>query len=503
VSHSATTRKAVRSVRLKPDATVNVGPYRFTGVAPPEGFDGAVSIELVKPLAEAASGLATRARRLTLAQLRLSKRWTAWALALAVLVAFFAVPSGRIFNLPWRTASLSTGVTGDRFWNPGPMLLAHQPIEQRCGACHTVAFEHVKDRECLECHASVGHHVGPELKPAALFEGARCATCHRDHKGVRPTQRDDDSFCVSCHRSIATKVGGTELANASDFASDHPAFRLSMLEGKSVRKVRQGSGEISETSNLDFPHDKHLDPDGVKSPTRGRVVLDCGACHQPDASQRNFEPISMERHCRECHRLEFEPAVTSREVPHGRPAEAVNVVYDFYASLALNGVKDSFEKAFGVPGEGLLRRVGRPSESQRRVALQLAQRKAERVVTELFEVRVCSTCHDVEREDAKGRPAWSIAPVSIAARWMPQARFSHRSHAQTDCEDCHDVADSSDSSDVAIPDIDTCRECHAGSKPVDKKVTSSCMLCHGFHDASHPWNPGAKAGAVAEAHGGR
>jgi predicted CXXCH cytochrome family protein len=116
---------------------------------------------------------------------------------------------------------------------------------------------------------------------------------------------------------------------------------------------------------------------------------------------------------------------------------------------------------------------------------------------------VCSTCHDVEREDAKGRPAWSIAPVSIAARWMPQARFSHRSHAQTDCEDCHDVADSSDSSDVAIPDIDTCRECHAGSKPVDKKVTSSCMLCHGFHDASHPWNPGAKAGAVAEAHGGR
>ena len=486
-------------MRLKPGATVNVGPYRFTGVEAPEGFDGAIAVELVKPLAEAASGLATRASRLTLASLRLPKRWAAWTLALAVLVAFFAVPAGRILDLPWRDASKSTGVMGDRFWNPGPMLLAHQLVETRCAACHAAAFQHVRDRECLECHAKVGHHVGPELKPAALFEGARCATCHRDHKGVRGTQRDDDGFCVNCHRSLASRVKGTEVANASDFAGDHPAFRLSMLEGDAVRKVRQDSNELSENSNLDFPHDKHLDPAGVKSPTRGRVVLDCGACHTPDASRRNFQPITMERHCRECHRLEFEPAVTTREVPHGRPAEAVNVVNDFYANLALNGVKDSFEKAFGVPGEGLLRRVGQPSESQRRVALQLAGRKAERVAADLFEVRVCSTCHEVEREGE----GWSIAPVRIATRWMPQARFSHRSHAQAPCTDCHDVAQSADSSDVAIPDIETCRDCHAGSKPVEKKVTSSCMLCHGFHDPSHPWNPAIKPGAVAEARGAR
>ena len=502
VSHAQTTRKAVRSVRLKPGNTVNVGPYRFTGVQAPEGYDGAVSVELVKPLAEAASGLATRAGRLTLASLRLPKRWAAWTLAALVAVLFFAVPAGRILDLPWRAASQSTGVTGDRFWNPGPMVLAHQPIETRCVSCHTVAFQHVKDRACLECHATVGHHVGPELKPAALFEGARCAGCHRDHKGVRATHRDDDGFCVACHRNIGAKAKGTAVANASDFAADHPAFRLSLLEGDTVRKVRQDSNDLEESSNLDFPHEAHLDPAGVKSPSRGRVVLDCGACHRPDASKRNFEPISMERHCRECHRLEFEPAVTSREVPHGKTAEAVTVLSEFYASLALNGVKDSFEKAFGVPGEGLLRRVGQPSESERRVALALARRKAERVAVDLFEVRVCVACHEVEREDVKGAPAWSIAPVRIATRWMPQARFSHRSHAQSPCEDCHDVAHSTESSDIAIPEIDTCRECHAGSKPVEKKVTSSCMLCHGFHDASHPWTP-TKPGAVAEARGAR
>jgi len=499
VSHAATTRKAVRSVRLKPGATVNVGPYRFTGLAAPEGFDGAISIELVKPLAEAASGLATRASRLTLASLKLPKRAAAWTLAVLVLLLFFAVPAGRIFDLPWRAAAQSPGVTGDRFWNPGPMMLAHQPIATRCAACHTVAFRHVKDRACLDCHATVGHHVGPELKPAALFEGERCASCHRDHKGVRATHRDDDGFCVACHRDIGAKAKGTQIANASDFAADHPAFRLSLLEGDSVRKVRQGSEDLAERSNLVFPHQTHLDPAGVKSPSRGRVVLDCGACHRPDASKRNFEPISMERHCRECHRLEFEPAVTSREVPHGKPGEAATVISEFYASLALNGVKDSFERAFGVPGEGLLRRVGQPSESQRRVALALARRKAERVAADLFEVRVCNTCHEVERKDA----AWSIAPVRIASRWLPQARFNHRSHAQSQCADCHDVAHSMESSDVAIPEIETCRECHGGSKPVEKKVTSSCMLCHGFHDASHPWDPAAKPRSVAEARGAR
>lgn len=484
-------------MRLKPGATVNVGPYRFTGAQGPEGFDGAISIELVKPLAEAASGLATRASRLTLASLKLPKRSAAWALAVLVLLLFFALPAGRIFDLPWREAAQSSGVTGDRFWNPGPMMLAHQPIAMRCAACHTVAFRHVKDAACLDCHATVGHHVGPELKPAALFEGERCAGCHRDHKGVRATHRDDDGFCVACHRDIGAKAKGTQVSNASDFATDHPAFRLSLLEGDSVRKVRQGSKDLSERSNLVFPHRTHLDPAGVKSPSRGRVVLECGACHRPDASQRNFEPISMERHCRECHRLEFEPAVTSREVPHGKPAEAATVISEFYASLALNGVKDSFERAFGVPGEGLLRRVGQPSEPQRRVALALAKRKAERVAADLFEVRVCNTCHEVARKDA----AWSIAPVRIAGRWMPQARFNHKSHAQSQCADCHDVARSMESSDVAIPEIETCRECHGGSKPVEKKVTSSCMLCHGFHDASHPWNSEAKPNAVAEARG--
>ena len=41
-----------------------------------------------------------------------------------------------------------------------------------------------------------------------------------------------------------------------------------------------------------------------------------------------------------------------------------------------------------------------------------------------------------------------------------------------------------------MPTIKACRECHGGSKPTEGKVMSNCLLCHGFHEATHPWSPG-------------
>ena len=192
----------------------------------------------------------------------------------------------------------------------------------------------------------------------------------------------------------------------------------------------------------------------------------------------------MAKHCQHCHKLEIEPAVTAREVPHGNPADAVAMIEEFYATLALRGVRDSFQKAFGVPGEGLLRRVGEPSNAEREDALRLATRKAQQVSAELFEVRVCKTCHQV----ARAQPMrWEIAPVRTSNRWMPQAHFDHKAHAQAKCADCHDVARSRSASDVAMPKIEACRKCHGGSRPETGKVTSNCLLCHDFHEARHPW----------------
>ncbi|MGE0358192.1 MAG: cytochrome c3 family protein [Burkholderiales bacterium] len=512
---TSTTRKAVRAVRLSPGTTLDIGPYKVSALVPPPGYTGAITVELVRPAENVAGEFLTRAARLTLASLRLPKRGVALALFALVAIAFFLLPAARVLDLPWRQPE-GVAMASDRFWNPGPVLLAHQPVELKCEACHQVAFRQVLDAACLECHARIGHHVAPAMKPAALFEGRRCAECHRDHKGVKATHRDDDRFCADCHRDIRSRANGAQSQDVSDFAKDHPAFRLSLPSDAGARRVRQGGAPIEEASGLVFPHATHLDPAGVKHPGKGRVVLDCQACHHADASRRGFVPVAMKRDCQACHRLAFEPAMGEREVPHGSPREAITVVREFYANLALNGTEDSFEKAFGVPGSGLLRRPGVPSEEARRAALALAGeraeratrelfgsrlaasgRKSEQVSEELFQVRVCSACHEIaEREGPEGT-RWEVAPVRQVSRWMPNARFDHASHAQSKCADCHDVARSKKSADVAMPRIEGCRECHGGSRPVERKVTSNCLLCHGFHEQKHPWDPRfvPKAGA--------
>jgi len=483
-------RKAVRQERLVPGQAIDIGPYRLElQPAPSPEYDGQLQLELVRPL-EATGDLTSRARDLTLGSLGLTKRGAAWVWALIVLGCFVALPAGRVLDLPWQETA-KTSTFGDRFWSPGPMILAHQPVEQDCGACHEVAFERVKDRACLECHAQIGRHLPASAQPASLFEGARCASCHREHKGVKSTHRDDDGSCVTCHQDLRAVAPGAKALAASDFARDHPAFRLSLPSEGGVRRVRMGEEAPAEMSNLTFPHDVHLNPAGVRSPLQGRMKLECRSCHQPDGSRQGFQPISMPKHCQECHALQFEPAVTTREVPHGKPGEALVVIEEFYANLALQGVPDSFRKAFGVPGEGLLRRVGEPSTAERESALRLAQRKARQVGEEMFEVRVCKTCHAVTRGPAHTAavPDLRIEPVRATTEWMPQARFSHKAHPHVKCADCHDVARSKKSADVAMPSIKTCRECHGGSRPTEGRITSNCLQCHGFHDVRHPWDP--------------
>ena len=51
-------------------------------------------------------------------------------------------------------------------------------------------------------------------------------------------------------------------------------------------------------------------------------------------------------------------------------------------------------------------------------------------------------------------------------------------------------------SDVNIPDIETCRVCHAGNVRTAKREVSTCEACHGFHLPGHaPMQKGADADA--------
>ena len=486
-------RANYKSERLTPGKTIEIGPYRLVVDTAPEGFDCALRVEMAQASDTAAPEFLQRARQLSLRSIGLRKRTVAMGLMVIIAIGAFFLPAAKVFEWPWVEGAKLLSLT-DRLWNPGPVMLAHQPVGMKCEACHDVAFQQVRDASCLECHANIGQHIGPDLKPAALFEGQRCASCHRDHKGTKPTHKDDDRLCVDCHRDIEAHAKQKVASqNVSDFAKDHPRFRLSLPRAQGVQRVREGSGPLEEFSNLNFPHATHLDPKGIKHPTKDkRVVLDCDACHRPDVSKRTFEPIAMAKHCSECHNLAFEPAVTTRQVPHGSAADAVAAVREFYSDLALTGTRDSFQAAFAMPGEGLLRRPGQPTAEAREAALRVARAKSDKVTRELFERRVCKECHVVRRADTEKGPEWEIAKVRINHTWMPGARFSHASHATEKCSSCHDVEKSKTSRDVAMPKIDRCQECHGGSHPEMNKVTSNCLLCHGFHVDQHPWDPAFK-----------
>jgi predicted CXXCH cytochrome family protein len=507
---------SVRSVRLRPGEVVEVGPYNLRALPPLAGFDGCLQVELRVPLEGKTGDFTERVGATSLRELPISKRWAAISMFALVALAAFLIPA--IKPLMWTSANAVTQAPGvnlvsnkltDRLWNPGPVMQAHQGIEHKCEACHQEAFVRVKDEACLTCHKMIGNHVGSQFHTSNMFEGARCASCHTDHKGRKPLQKDNDQFCIDCHLSIQAAAPGTKTLPVGDFAKNHPPFRLTLPDisaqpgpdGKvakqRVRMLPVGSTDQKaapkEVSNLIFPHDIHVSDKGIRSPSKGRVVMQCADCHQSDVSKKTFEPIKMEKHCQSCHQLEFEPAVTDRQVPHAMPREAKRVIDEFYAYLALNGTRDSFSKAFGVDSVGLLRRAGNP-EPQRAQVLAMAQKKAEKVSAELFEVRTCTTCHAVTREQKADGVDWKVVQVAPNAAqtgslhvWMPQSRFDHKSHAQAPCADCHDVKKSKSSADVAMPAIESCRTCHAGKHAEENKITSNCLLCHGFHVTGDAW----------------
>jgi predicted CXXCH cytochrome family protein len=336
----------------------------------------------------------------------------------------------------------------------------------------------------------------PVSLQADLFAGRRCATCHAEHKGPDGLVQRDAGTCAECHQDLKRRVPGTTLADVGDFATAHPEFRLPLSAGPAgadtVMVAQSDKARLVEHSHLKYPHDVHLKPN-IRG-RNGRVTLECKDCHVPDASGRSFIPVNMNQHCLACHTLEFEPAVTTRQVPHGNVKDVMATMQEFYANLALKDVAvdtvDTGDIRRGIPQAS----SAIVSDEQRRRALAFADRKGAAVAQDLFEKRVCIVCHDVVRNTAPGMAPgtflWGIVPLHVPATWMPKARFDHDKHTTFKCTDCHEgTPKSKTSADVALPDIASCRICHAGSAPMKNKIVSTCVSCHGFHEPGHPpWN---------------
>lgn len=507
----------VGGAKLAVGDRIEVGPYLLEVESPPPGVPLALSVTLVVPLASFGGD----GSRFTLRPPRLSKRRLSYIGFIATLLLCLLIPIAPELlgypelppeqSAPDRTehvvrALAATLVQG---WNPGPVSRSHQPFGKDCVSCHGFPFVQVRDVSCLACHETIREHV-----PAADLTGAqgqafrdtRCAQCHRDHKGMQMAPRAQEQ-CADCHRDVKSVAVNAKSGKATDFRTEHPEFRLSLLNADkpdAIRRVRQGtpaSPDMVERSNLKFNHALHLDPGGVRDPdgkrdaagvrdAQGRrTVLRCNDCHVPNEGGRLMAPVYMELHCQRCHSLAFEPKVTKRQVVHGDEAAIATMLREFYARLVLGDVPPDVNPPRDLPR---MRPGAVLTYQERQQALKIADEKAKLVLRELFETRkVCSTCHQVTAKT--GGAGWEVAPVRVAEVWMPQALFNHAKHAAEKCTKCHDVSKSKDASHIAMPDITTCRECHVGARSVVGKVTSDCATCHKFHEGSAYWHGALQA----------
>lgn len=476
------------SAVLVPGDRIVIGGFELSVGEPPPGFDLQLDVEPIRTERGKELEQALRARSvLRLADTGLGRRGWSWGLFLCVLIAFGVLPVAGFYAEPLRALLHDSPLPGDGAWNPGPLATAHRVSGEDCTVCHEQAFVQVRDSACTACHTRTPHHVAPASEGAAVLGAVRCTACHRDHKGDAVFTRRDEAACATCHRELDAIAPRTALANVSGFGSDHPQFRASMFtgEGTDTRVQRRALGQaggIAEHSNLHFAHDAHLSPDGLDSADGERRVLGCIDCHVPERGGLRMAPVDFQTHCQDCHRLRFAQEDPQRELIHGKPEAVFPAIEEFYALRALAGGLD----ADGAPQ--VVRRLRRPGEqltaSEREQALAWVRSISVTVASEVFEYSVCATCHTVTPVAGapdSAVPRWQVAPVRVAAQWLPKARFSHRRHSTMDCAHCHDAATSTSSEDVLIKGIDSCRECHGGARARDR-LASTCVDCHGFHN---------------------
>lgn len=480
------------SAQLQTGDLIEVGGHRLRLIDPPAGFDLGIEIE---PDPQVDPSAYERAFRTDLSMTWLKKRSAAWILVVLVLTATLVIPFLSISRKHAPAHALPLLPT-EEIWNAGPLTPAHQlAAGQRCEACHEELFVRVPDAACRECHRMSADHVtSAHLAQTKLGPAQPCADCHREHHApVTGLVMRDNRLCVDCHANPHSRFGPLKVQPVTGFsATAHPAFTASLLKqtdaldelGRRQWVVRREPvGSAREQSNLKFSHALHLDAEHVTR-LNGGGALGCADCHTPDADGEHFVPITMQRSCAACHTLSFDPKAPERQLPHGRPRDAILLIQDYFIRQAIDptAAAVTFQRR-RLPGQ----QEAAPlcTDAPLVCARQRAQEEIEHQFTT---TRGCSECHEVtDLHTADVLERFRINPVRLTRDYFAQVHFSHRLHAvQQDktgdkaCESCHAVRKSNSSADLFIPDLPKCLECHS-ERPVVDRVTLQCTNCHSYH----------------------
>lgn len=491
----------VTSSSLRVGDRIEIGGHQLQLVDPPMGFDLAIEVRR-NPNVDASSF--ERAFRTDLGETWLSRRRASWTLMLMAALGTFLIPLAMVYA--HRTgAHTPPGVPDDTFWTAGPLIPAHElATGQRCDGCHEKLFIHVRDAACRNCHKSVGDHVSSQrLALTRLGPTQPCAECHEEHN---PSSANiiirSNPLCTDCHAESERRFGSIKVASVTGFSRrEHPAFAVSLVKpvgqtGNSIAEIRWGVSrepiaQAKERSNLKFSHAQHLEPSRVRR-LSDSAPLACADCHTLAADGEHFVPVTMQKACIGCHELAFDPAAPKRQLPHGRPRDAMQLIQDYYARQAIDPhpVTVPVVERRRLPGaaDNL---YDDTSTVCRAATFDCAMQRARAQIDNQFSRRGCVSCHvvvDTQATDILER--YQVAPIRLTYDYFPDSRFSHRSHAvqkgksgDEACLSCHHAVNADSSEVVMIPDLPKCLECHT-QVAEREKVALQCISCHTYHPES-------------------
>jgi predicted CXXCH cytochrome family protein len=461
-----------QNIVLTHGTKVMIGSFQLAVAPAPPDVDIAIEMVLAQQLPDDFQNIKSKIHEPLIGAAGF-KRKLAMAMVAFISLIFLVMPLAQnlIPSLHASMAKLPLGF--DRVWSPGHISNSHLHFGSQCFNCHEVLTQQVTDEACMKCHRSVAPHIANPTLQKQVFDQTKlftnrisCAECHREHKSPYPLARQDNTTCVKCHGNIKAVDADTKLSNIHDFDRDHPAFKLTFVTGDKEKKVERipqsDKARLVEKSGLKFPHSQHFGkvqgPNGIWDVRE----LSCTNCHRQEGLEMRFKPVEYKRDCALCHanQLNVGPADGLINVPHGSAQNVIN-------TLKVQAPNQSAKYLASLGSDG------------------------------------CAYCHDIKRTKTTSKTEsktstkikseqdsvlpWHVAPLNINQDWFSKAHFNHASHRTQQCQLCHQVEESETSADVAMPNRQACLRCHSGNSPKPKRIASSCMSCHIFHD-SHMGN---------------
>lgn len=452
------------------------------------------------------------------------RRWLTWSVLVASLAAV-------AFLIAWDDKRA--------FW-AGELSSSHKLFQNDCQQCHVhqfqpavrfATFDHslhsVSVEACRNCHRDI-HNLDHNryIADHDIQFIDNCVVCHVEHQGDVSLSRISDAHCVNCHGGLHVKGDArsnfhpqiTSLADHPDFAFHRTASGGSVGAEHLVNGVakRDSEGVWADRAQIKFNHHYHLEPQGLPVPPGHpeyandgtfRKKLTCASCHQPDDTGRYLKPINYEKHCAECHRLEYRTELSlvgndkSLPLPHESPTLIRSLLRDRLMAYAnafperLQLPSDRADQpAASEPRHPNKNRAATPSAEDKwtwvedkmsRMEAAIAVRTSgDRKPAEQVDALVmptddiighiqtgCAHCHVLERPtSAVGSnnpsvPAWGIVPPKIPDRWLRHSRFDHSKHTNV-ADIFHGPAVRHE--DEALPTNDrSCLVCH------DSRISSA------------------------------